>query len=970
MRFSVLGPVRVWRGDHELRLGPPKQRALLALLLVQAGRPVPVHDIVDTLWGQAPPDSAVNVVQRHVGLLRRVFEPGLPTGGSSGWLLRTSGGYRLDVPAGSLDLLRLREAREEAARSAAGGDPAAAAEALAEALGMWQGPVASDIPPEIRANPVFGAVDREIVAAAKEAAGHAVRAGTAQIALVLPVLSRASALHPLDEDLHAQLVTALAAIGHRAEALRVYDTVRERLEEELGLDPGEVLQAAWQGALRGDPPVDPAWSPALTRTHATDGEDPAPSTAEYDTDVAAGPGLCQLPVQLPTFTGRVAELQELNRLLPAEGPPPGTVITAVVGMAGVGKTALAVTWAHQVADRFPDGQLYVDLRGFHSTGSVMSEAEALRSLLDGLGVPAQRMPPGLDGQVALYRSLLKGRRVLIVLDNARDSKQVRRLLPAAAGCLAVVTSRNQLTGLVAEFGAHCVTLGPLTESDAMALLTRRIGAARVARELGACAEIIARCGRLPLALAILGARVVVEPAYSLEAVLAELRDGRSGLDAFNAEAPLADARSVFSWSYHALSPGAARLFRLLALHPGPDWSVAAAASLAGLDVTATRPLLKELLWAHLTTRRAGNRFFCHDLLRAHATELLAAEESQAEVTDAWHRLLDHYLHTAHAADTVVFPHRERVPLRPPVPGTTVTRPADLPAALDWMTAERSVLITLVTADTPYGGGAQRWRLAAVLERHLDRAGRWQEQEVAQKAAVALTEELGDLSGQAYAYQALGFACVRLEQWEAAERHLARALVLLIGTSDPDGQAVTHRYLAYLANVRRRHDEALGHYLRASALYRLTGRRGGEGSVRNEMGWTYLATGALSEAREQCEQAIALNRQIGHRGGEAAAWDTLGSAYERAHDRQRALTCCQRALELYRDIHDRSMEADTLAHIGSLHSQAGDRAGAERAWRDALAILEELDHPDAEGVRARLAEVAAPKAVVETLYTGC
>ncbi|MDN3355270.1 BTAD domain-containing putative transcriptional regulator [Actinomadura sp. DC4] len=939
-------------------LGPPKQRALLALLLTEAGHPVAVHEIVDVLWGQDPPDTAVNVVQRHIGALRRLLEPELQTGGESRWLVRDSGGYRLDVDPDSLDLLRFRALRRQADRAVRDGRPAAATESLVEALALWRGPVASGIAAEVRSHQAFTALDNEHLAAVKEAAELALESGGGLGARVLVTLRQAAAQHPLDEGLQAELILVLAATGHHAEALDVHRIVRTRLADELGVRPGPELQAAQRRVLRfraptssaGGEPAEPGESPGRA------GED----AAEVQAGTVRTVRPAQLPADIAAFSGRRDELARVQDLLPVSSEAlSAVVISAIGGMAGVGKTTLAVHWAHSVAGRFPDGQLFADLRGFHPTGSIMSAAEVFRSFLEALGVPAQGIPAGLDAQAALYRSLLADRRVLIVLDNARDTEHIRPLLPGTPGCLVVVTSRNQLYGLVAGQGAHYLTLDVLSHADARELLSRRLGTERVAREPDAVAEIITLCGRLPLALAIVCARAVVNPGFPLASVAAELRESEDGLDAFSGEVPAADARSAFSWSYRLLTPAAARVFRLLALHPGPDCSLAAAASLTGQRAGQVRPLLAELVRAHLLTEPVPGRYGCHELLRAYASELGRAQDSAPDLDLARRRVLDHYLHSAHAADSALAPGRERISLRPHLPGVTVPRLADQADAADWLEVNRSVLLAAIEEDARHGSGEHSWRLAATLDLYLDHIGRWQEQLGAQTTALEAAHRLGDIPGQAHGHKALGLVSGRFERWDEADAHLARALELFAEIGDRTGQSRVHRHSAYLANRRGRYEEALAHYADANALYRTIGRRNGEANVANEVGWTYILMGRYEEALEECGRALSIQREIGDRNGEAAAWDSLGYAHHHLHEHDRALECYEHALRLYRAIRDRYLEADTLVHVGDTHRPARHDGRAARAWRDALGIFEEIDHPEAAQVRDRLKGLAVP-----------
>jgi len=346
-----------------------------------------------------------------------------------------------------------------------------------------------------------------------------------------------------------------------------------------------------------------------------------------------------------SFVGRSGHLRALDALLQDQGAAPtAVVISAIAGMAGVGKTALAVHWAHRVAGRFPDGQLYVNLRGFDPGGAGLDPGQALHGFLEAFGVPPARIPEDLAAQSGLFRSLLAGKRMLVLLDNARSAEQVRPLLPGSPGCLAIVTSRDKLAGLVATEGARPLALDLLTAADARDLLARRLGADRVAAEPAAIACIIAACARLPLALTIAAARAATSPTFPLAAIAAELREAASALDPFDAGESATDVRTVFSWSYRALSAPAARMFRLLGLHPGPDVAVTAAASLAAVPPGQARALLAELTRAHLLAEHAPGRYAFHDLLRAYASELASAQECPADRASAVHRLLDHYLH--------------------------------------------------------------------------------------------------------------------------------------------------------------------------------------------------------------------------------------------------------------------------------------------------------------------------------------
>ncbi|WP_327327073.1 AfsR/SARP family transcriptional regulator [Streptomyces sp. NBC_01210] len=958
MKFTVLGPVRGWRDDVELKLGPPKQRALLGLLLVRAGQPVSLSDIVDVMWGPAPPDSAVNVVHRHVGAVRRLLQPGLAARAPGDMLIRSSGGYRLDADADGLDLLRFRGLAEQGRRAAEAGSLREAAELLTQSLALWQGVTAAGLPEEVRSHPVFTTVDRERLAAVTQAAGLALRTGTAD--RVLPALQKSAAQHPLDEALQGMLMQVLAATGRQAEALEVYGTVRAKLSELLGISPAPELRAAHEQVLRR---TDSA--PTASRPDRSPRPDPKPTPGvppvERQSSTAVRPA--QLPAGLAAFTGRHAELTRALALLPGPKdarPSTTVVISAIDGMAGIGKTTLAVHLAHHVAHRFPDGQLYLNLRGFDPTGSVMTAPEALRTFLHALGVAPQHVPTEPDAQAALYRSLLAGRRVLILLDNVRDSQHVRPLLPGAPGCLVIVTSRNQLHGLIATDGAHPLTLGPLTAEEAREALVRRLGAGRVAAEPEAVEAIIRLCGQLPLALAVVAARAATRPDFPLASVAAELGSSHGNLDAFAGTDPSTDIRTVFSRSYDILDPEASRLFRLLALHPGgPDFSAPVAASLIGLPVRRTRALLAELTRAHLLIEHTAGRHTFHDLLRAYANELAQDIDTDGTRQVARHRMFDHYLHTAHAAATLLAPHRVQLtPLSLLQPGTGPELLPDHERAAAWLGTELSVLRSVIEQAASTGYLVHAWQLAQALDLFLDRRGRWQDQLSIQRTALDAARRLGDRLGQAHAHRALGFACVRLQRNDEAQSHLRQALALFTECGDRAGQARTRRSLAFMANGRGRHHEALGHYQHALDLYRSCEIVSGQASVLNETGWTHILLGQYESALERCGQAVELHLRIDDPNGEAAAWDSLGCAHHHLGQYEQALTCYGRALVIYQDISDHGLEADTLAHIGDTHDAQGDRVSANDAWQRALAILTEMGHPDADELLRRIEDADA------------
>jgi DNA-binding SARP family transcriptional activator len=633
--FGVLGPVRVWRRGVEVDLGARQQRLILGLLLAGAGQPVGLGDIVEVLWGRMPPRSAVNVVHRYVGALRRLFEPGLPPRSAGRWLLGDAAGYRLQVGADDLDLLRLRALADRGRSDEDAGRLAEAMSAYEAALALWRGPCGGASELGAGDHPAFSVVDHECAGLVREAASLALRLGRSRS--VLPVLRRVADLRPWDEALQAQLLLALSADGQQAEGIGLYQNVRRRLADELGVDPGTELREAYQLVLRQ----------RAAGSAVPDGAGPDPAgTPQGPTLAVVLPA--QLPADLPYFTGRDEARQRTlglvnGHVLTQDSMP----VLAIDGIPGIGKTSLAIHLAHQLADAYPDGQLYVDLQGFDPEQSVLQPAEALQGFLNALGVPDAGIPASHHARSGLYRSVLAGRRILVVLDNARSVEQVRPLLPGSPGCLVLVTSRNRLTGLATAHGAHLMTLDVLSPEDARAFLISRIGAVRTAADPAALTEIVDRCGRLPLALALVAGRALSHPDHSVTAIAGELRDARGSLDGFSDMGD--DIRGIFSWSYRMLGPRAARMFRLLSLHPGPDITIPATASLAGVPPGEARLLVGELIRTGLLAEHAPGRFTTHDLIRAYAQELVESHETDEAREQAFGRLVDHYRQPAYAA---------------------------------------------------------------------------------------------------------------------------------------------------------------------------------------------------------------------------------------------------------------------------------------------------------------------------------
>ncbi|WP_280903848.1 BTAD domain-containing putative transcriptional regulator [Streptomyces sp. MAA16] len=960
LRFSLLGPPRAWHAGRELSLGPPQQRALLTLLLLHRGRTVDIDALVDGVWGDAPPAGAVPVVRTYVSRLRKLLEPDRSPGDAFRVLVSAGRGYALRTDTVVSDLDEFEEAVAEARADRNSGELESCARLLRTVLAAWQGTPLAGVP-----GPYAQAARDRLTEQRLSALEFCLRVEL-DLGRHESVVTELVALRdacPLREGVSELLLIALARCGRKAEALEAYARTRRTLVRELGVEPGPSLRAVHAFLLADDPDLTP---PPARRTVPAQRPAPAPAPAPapdpqppYPARPAHGVRPSQLPADSPLFTGRQTELAQADALLSKDEGPAAPVIGVIDGMAGAGKTTFAVHWAHQVAHRFPDGSLYVNLRGYDQDGAVMDPSAAIESCLTALGVPPSTVPEGLDAQAALYRSVLAGRRVLIVLDNARDTEQVRPLLPGTPGCLVIITSRSRLSGLVAGHGAHPLTLGLPSADEAHAMLVRRVGHARAAAEPVAADDIVNRCARLPLALAIVASRAARHPGFRLADIAAELRADHGSLDAFTGGDAQTDARAVFSWSYHALAPQAAALFRRLALHPGPDVTSPAAAALLGVDIRRARALLVELTGTSLIAERAPGRFVFHDLLRAYAAELADAEDSEDSRRAALRRLHDHYLHTAHHASLTLGPFRETIALPPALADSAPLTFRGKRQATAWLRAERHVLRAVIESAAAGGFEDHAWRTAFSLELYLDRLGYWHDLMEINRTALACAVVLGDRNGQAHAHRALGFSHTRFGQRDEARAHLERALRLFGETEDTLGAARAHRQLAFLANDEGDHTVALLHYREAHTLYLRHGHRSGEAGVLNEVGWTYILLGEAERALEHCEKAVALHQEIGDPNGEAAAQDSVGYAHHHLGHHDASLGPYRRALDLYREIGDRYLEADTLRHIGDAHHAAGRPEAAREAWAAALVLLEEAGHPDAEALRRAMRRQEGP-----------
>ncbi len=672
--------------------------------------------------------------------------------------------------------------------------------------------------------------------------------------------------------------------------------------------------------------------------------------AEHAVDTAQTSVPYQLPPVAPHFVGRLAELTALSA---STGGP-----LLITGMAGVGKTTLAIAWAHEAAGLFPDGQLYLNLRGFDPSGQRVTPDRAVRVLLETLLPAGQTLPPGLDAQVGLYRSLLADRRMLVVLDNAHDADQVRVLLPGAAGCRAVVTSRMELTGLVTTDGAYALRLDVLPDAEAHQLLANRLGRPRVSAEPEAVTRLIAICGGLPLALAVVAARAASRRHFALAALADETDRARGSLNAFGLGDPSADTRAIFSWSYQALAAPAARLFRLLGVVASPDIGLAAVASLAGLPEAQAEATLAQLCRAHLVTEAAPGRFAMHDLMRAYAAEL-AGDEAVREESEAAHgRYLDYCVHTAFSAAMLLSPARVPIRLESARRAVTLSVLPDRAAAMRWFAVENDALLAAAGQAAARGHDRQVWQLAWAVADFYELHGRFHDWVAVQQLAIAAARRSGDaeihgrmllVGGNAHRHTGDLDGALRL--YEASREVFERA-----GTLAWQARAV--HGIGSILERQGRYEEALAHAQQALEIYRAAGDRTGEARAGNSLGWRYSLLGRHEQAISECRLALAYYQSAGDIRGQASTWDSLGHAHHGLGRNKEALDCYREALRGYRQAGDRYNQAGTMVHLGDVYLDAGEQAEAYHTWGQALEIYDRLKHPEAQRVRQRLG-VAEP-----------
>lgn len=903
---------------------------ILAILLLTPNQLVGRDYLIDAVWDEAPPATAARQLQNCISSLRQHLPK--PAGASGGdWkhvIAAEPAGYRIHLDSGQLDAEVFDVSVVAAKQHQTAGRIADAATQLRQALALWQGPALAGL------------------------TGRAIEAGSARLneqrlstlesclelelqqgqypQLVGELLELVSA-NPLRESIIGLLMRALHGSGRQSEALQAYDQLRKRLAEELGLDPGPQLQELHASILRNSVPiVGAAATVSLGQT-----------------------ALRQLPAPVRHFVGRDAALQELDRLADAVGEE-SVMISVIHGTGGVGKTALAVRWAHRAASRFPDGQLFANLRGFDPSREPLTPAEVIRGFLDAFAIPADQIPVGLDAQASLYRSLLAERRVLIVLDNARDVDQVRPLLPGSSGCLVIVTSRNELTGLVAVEGAHPLTVDLLTAAEAHNLLASHLGTSRLQEDPGAVGELVSRCARLPLALAIIAARAAAHPTFPLGTFAAELADTQRRLDAVDGGDQYTQVRSVFSWSYQRLSTQAAHLFRHLGLHRGPDITIPAAAHLAGLPQNQARQLLTDLSRAHMVNERVTGRYAFHDLLSAYASEQAEAHDSESGRRAAVRRLFVYKVHAASRADELLTPHRRRTPLYGQEP------PGELPSfpghaeALAWLSAERGNLAAAVRQAWEYQEYELGWRMANLMWGMFRLEKHWDDWLGTDKIGLACAQACGDHKAEFTMLSSLGVANRELRRFDEAMSYQQQALELSRRTGDRRNEAQALNGIGAVWGDMKRPEESFEYLAQALPIWREVGDRWGEAITISNLGEEDLVAGRIESSRRHFLAALVIQQEIGDRWGEAAALSYLGQVHKASQQYDEARHYLQEALAIHRELLDHSMEAFDLHHLGIIHRSLGQTGQSEACLREALAIYQRLNMPAASDVGRLLA----------------
>lgn len=927
--FNVLGPWEVRVGSRPVAIPSGQLRAVLASLLLAASQPVPIDTLAEQIWPERLPARARGTLHTYVTRLRRLLGRDL---------IRTSpgSGYLLDAGEENVDLHRFHELLRKADMA---GSPEIELARLQEALALWRGrpfgDVAStwldrDVVPRLTEE-WFSATERRIDL--ELAAGHQAK--------LIAELSELTHRYPTRESLWSRLITALHRAGRRAEALDSYRQLRDVLREELGIDPSEQLAHLQRLVL-------------LDGTHQdVDGHQPAQQNPR------------QLPHDIVNFSGRDAELRALETLAGNRGTDGhAPTIISIDGAPGTGKTTLAVHWAHRAAAQYPDVQLYLNLRGY-GPGEPVSPAAAAATLLRGLGVVGDMIPPGVDERSALLRSKLAGRQALVVLDNARDSDQVRPLLPGT-GSLVVVTSRNQLRGLSVRDGAHRVTLHSLTRDQAAELLATALGSARVAAEPAATDRLVELCDRLPLALAIVAERA--QRTETLAEVAAALGDEKARLDNLGTgeDDPQTDLRVALTWSYRTLMPRAAAMFRKLGLHPANDIGLETAAAIADLPPAKAKTWLDQLVAAHLVEQRHTDRYEMHDLIRLYATEVANTHESAVEREAAVRRMLDWYLHAVVSADSMLLAQRRRdfvKPYEPQIPPPRFDTPRQ---ATNWLEREYDCLRSVCCWATDHGWGRHTWRIALGMTSFFDNNIPWTDGLEFYTSALRAAQSAGEHVGEGYVLNSLGCIHLDKENWRTAESYFRQSLACFQEESDLRGEAMLRGNLGIVNAEMGDYDNARRYSTAALELCeRLDYPRGIAINLDN-IGIALTMTGRPRDAIECHLRAHAINARTGDTHSEASNQIGLGRAYAALGDARHATAAFRKAVSTYRLLNNRRWEALVLTDLGKVLGTAGHTGMARQVWEAALVTMTEFADPRADEIRASLAAMQNGRARPQTV----
>ena len=916
--FCLLGPALVRCEGRIVPVPTGKQQAVLVTLLLNPNRVVTTAMLTDALWGLEPPPSAAPTIRNYVKRLRRTL---LPIGPDR--ISTQPGGYAIRADPAEVDLFRFEQlvAAMHAAKRASSWEQVRSH--ATAAIALWRGqPFAgtgSEVL-ELREAPRLVEMWLDAVQARAEADLH-----LSGPAAVIPELRRLRHDQPLREKISELLMLALYQSGRQAEALAVYTEARAVLVEETGAEPGAELRALQRRILAADPELTSQASPKVVPR--------------------------ELPGAVRDFTGRGTELAMLTGFLAdADGRAAQTVlISAISGTAGVGKTALALHWAHAVAERFPDGQFYVNLRGY-DPGQPVAAGDALAGFLRALGVPGQDIPAEAAERAARYRSLLAGRRVLVVLDNASSAEQARPLLPATAGSLAVVTSRDDLAGLVARDGARRLELDLLPTADAVRLLRTLIGG-RVEDDPAAAEQVALQCARLPLALRVVAELAVARPWISLREMTEELADQRRRLDLLDAGLDQDTmVRAVFSWSCRRLDVATVRAFRLASLHPGPDFDSYLVAAITGSTVDQADGVLARLVRGHLIHPVAPGRYGIHDLLRAYARALAAEQDGTDGEQAALTLLFDYYLNTAAAAMDALYPvEQHRRPGAPPPPPESSRLVTQAAGARAWLDAERVNLVAVAVhaARTDWPGHATR--LATTLFRDLITCGHLAEATTIFGCARDAARRSGDGAAEGEALIGLGAVAGRRGQYPRAAGYFLRALPLFRDAGDQLGEARTLCNIGLIDGIQGRYRQAVSRYRQALALGRMTEDLLSQARCLDNLGLLELRRGHLRQAAAHHRQAMLLHRGMGNSQGEANALANLGSIDLRLGYLHDAGERHRRALTIFREASDRTGEALSLAALGDIGLRQGRLDEAIGHQRQALTLFREIGDDSGEAV---------------------